>query len=128
MELSYQDRLGRGRKTCHGHFNKETKAICQQLAKSAKLEPVRNILLNSFPSQTLLFSDDMKIAKAMEAADRHRPYPPKPTFNRSSVSKFRGGVKVTWTPYQKPKSIQSLKPRSRENPKAALFTRREAAF
>jgi hypothetical protein len=45
-------------------FNKETEAIHQQLAKSFELAPISNILLNSSPSETLLFLDDKKIAKA----------------------------------------------------------------
>jgi hypothetical protein len=114
-----------GAKLPAGIFNKETEAIRQQLAKSAELAPVRTILLNSSPSQMLLFSDDKKIAKPMEAADRHRPYAPKPTFNRSSGSKSRGGGKVTLTyahvckttPYQKPKSIKSPEAKKSGNPK-----------
>jgi hypothetical protein len=57
-----------GAKLYTGIFNKETEAIRQQLARSAKLAPARTILLNSSPSQTLLLKDDKKIAKAMEAA------------------------------------------------------------
>jgi hypothetical protein len=85
------------------------------MAKFLNLSSINNILLNSPPSKTLLFLDDKKIAKAMEATERHRLYPPKSTFPRSSGPKFRGGAKVTLTsaharrptPYQKPKSVQS---------------------
>jgi hypothetical protein len=114
-----------GTKLAAGIFNKETEVIRQQLAKSAELAPVRTILLNSSPSQTLFFSDDKKIAKAMEATDRHRPYIPKPTFNRSSGSKSKGGGKVTstyaharkTTLYQKPKSIKSPEAKNSGNKK-----------
>jgi hypothetical protein len=112
-------------KLAAGIFNKETEAICQLMAKLYDLSSINNILLNSPPSETLLFSDDKKIAKAMEAADRHRPYPPKSTFPRGSGPKLRGGGKVTltsahaWrpTPYQKPKSVQSPEPKKSGNEK-----------
>jgi hypothetical protein len=76
-------------------FNKETETICQQLAKSAELAPACTILLNSGLSQTRLFSDDKRIAKAMGVADKQRPYTPKPIFNRSRSFKPRGAGKVT---------------------------------
>jgi hypothetical protein len=118
-----------GAKLAASIFNKETEAIRQQLVKSVELTSISNILLNSFPSQTLLFSDVKKIAKAMEAAERHRPFPPKPTFPRSSGSKSRRGGKVTSTyaharkptPYQKLKSIQSPKAKKSGNPKGRPF-------
>jgi hypothetical protein len=118
-----------GAKLAAGIFNKETEAIRQQLAKSVELRPISNILLNSSPSQMLLFSDDKKIAKGMEAAERHRPFPPKSTFPRSNSSKSRGGGKVTSTyaharkstPYQKPKSIQSPEAKKSGNPKGRPF-------
>jgi hypothetical protein len=76
-----------GAKMAAGIFNKETESIRQLMAKSSDLSPINSILL-PFPPQTLLFSDsDKKIAKAMEAADRHWPYPPKSTFTRSSGHK-----------------------------------------
>jgi hypothetical protein len=100
-----------GAKLYAGILSKETETIHQQLARSAKLALARTILLNSAPSQTLLFSNDKRIAKAMQAADKQRPYAPKPTFNRSHGFKSRGAGKVTsayapackTTPYQKPK-------------------------
>jgi hypothetical protein len=67
------------------------------MAKSFDLLYINIILLNSPLSKTLLFSDDKKIAKAMEAAERHRPYPPKSTFPRSSGPKSMRGGKVTST-------------------------------
>jgi hypothetical protein len=114
-----------GEKLSAGIFNKETKAIRQQLARSAELAPACTILLNSSLSQTLLFSDDKKIAKAMEPADRQQSYAPKPTFNRSSGFKFRGVGKVTstyaharkTTPYQKPKAFKSPVAKKSGNPK-----------
>jgi hypothetical protein len=121
MELSYQNRLGCGRKTFRRYFQQGNGG--QQLAKSAELAPVTTFLLNSSPSQTLFFSDDKKIAKAMEATDRHRSYAPKPTFNRSSGFKSKGPGKVTstyarkTTPYQKLKSIKSPEAKKSGNPK-----------
>jgi hypothetical protein len=84
-----------GTKLAAGIFNKETEAIHQLMAKLFDLSSNNNILLNSPPSKTLLFLDDKKIAKAMEATERHRPYPPKSTFSRSSGPKSRGGGEVT---------------------------------
>jgi hypothetical protein len=83
-----------GAKLAAGIFNKETEAIRQLMAKSFDL---LTILLNSLPSETLLFSDNKKIAKATEAEERHQPYPPKSTFPRSSGPKSREGGKVTST-------------------------------
>jgi hypothetical protein len=84
-----------GAKLFAGIFNKETETIRQQLAKSAELAPARTILLHSAPSQTLLFTDDKRITKAMEAADKQWLYASKPTFNRSCGFKPRGAGKVT---------------------------------
>jgi hypothetical protein len=115
-----------------GIFNKETETIRQQLAKSAKLAPARTILLNSAPSQMLLFSDDKRITKAMEAADKLRPYARKPTFNRSCGFKSSGAGKVIsayapvrkTTPYQKPKAAKSPVAKKLGNPKGHLFSRK----
>jgi hypothetical protein len=91
-----------------GIFNKEMEAIRQLMAKSSDLLPINSILLTCTPSQTLLFSDsDKNIAKAMEAADRHRLYPPKSTFSRSSGHKARRGGKVTLKPDQSPEPKKS---------------------
>jgi hypothetical protein len=54
-----------GAKLAAGIFNKETETICQLMAKSFDLSPINNILLNSSSSETLLFLDDKKIAKAL---------------------------------------------------------------
>jgi hypothetical protein len=121
-----------GAKLSAGLFNKETETIRQQLAKSAELAPARTILLNSGPSQTCFFSDDKRIAKAMEAADKQRPYAPKPTFNRSRGFKPRGVGKVTssyapackTTPYQKPKAAKSPVTKKSGNPKGHPFSRK----
>jgi hypothetical protein len=96
-------------------FIKETEIIRQQMAKAPKLALVRTILLNSCPSQTRLFTDDARISKAMEAADKHRLFAPKSSFNRSLGFKSRGAGKVTsayaparkTTPYQKTKAAKS---------------------
>jgi hypothetical protein len=106
-----------GAKLSAALFNKETETICQQLAKSAELAPARTILLNSGPSQTRLFSDDKRIVKAMEAADKQRPYSPKSTFNRSR------GFKRLLTRSRRPPSLQL--PRNWETLKAVLFPGRE---
>jgi hypothetical protein len=45
-------------KLAAGIFNKETEAIRQLMAKSYDLSPINNILLNSPPTEMLLFSDD----------------------------------------------------------------------
>jgi hypothetical protein len=118
-----------GAKMAAGIFNKETETIRQLMAKSYDLSPINNILLNSPPTETLLFSDDNKIAKAMEAADRHRPYPPKSTLSRSSGPKSKGGGKVTSrssharrpTPYQKLNPVQSPEPKKSGNEKGRTF-------
>jgi hypothetical protein len=79
-----------GAKMAAGIFNKETESIRQLMAKSSDLSPINSILLTCPPSQMLLFPDsDKKNAKAMEAADRHRPYPLKSTFTRSIGHKSR---------------------------------------
>jgi hypothetical protein len=124
-----------GAKLSTALFNKETETIRQQLAKSAELAPALTILLNSGPSQTRLFSDDKRIAKAVEATDKHLPYAPKPTFNRSCGFKPRGASKVTWayaaarktTPYQKPKAAKSPVPKKSGNPKGRPLHRKRGS-
>jgi hypothetical protein len=116
-----------GAKLAAGIFNKKSEAIRQLMAKSYNLLSINNILLNSIPTKTLLFSDDKKIAKAMEAANRHRAYPPKSTFPRSSGPKSRGGGKLKSTPsharrptpYQK--SVQSPEPKKLGKEKGCPF-------
>jgi hypothetical protein len=121
-----------GAKLSAALFNKEMETIRQQLAKSTELAPARTILLNSGPSQMCLLSDDKRIAKAMEATDKQRPYAPKPTFNRSCGFKPRGAGMVTsayspagrMTPYQKPKAAKSPVPKKSGNPKGRLLHRK----
>jgi hypothetical protein len=123
-----------GAKLSAALFNKEKENIHQKMAKSAELAPARTILLNSGPSQTHLFTDDARIPKAMEAADKHRPYAPKPTFNRSRGFKPRGAGKVTsvyapackTTPYWKPKAAKSPVKKS-ENPKGRPLHRKRGS-
>jgi hypothetical protein len=67
-----------GAKLSTALFNKEMENIRQQMAKAPELAPVRTILLNSCPSLTHLFTDNARITKAIEAADKHRPFAPKP--------------------------------------------------
>jgi hypothetical protein len=113
-------------------FNKEMETIRQQLAKSTELAPTPTILLNSGLSQMRLFSDDKRIAKAMEAAYKQQSYAPKPTFNRSCGFKPRGADKVTsayaparkTTPYQKPNAAKSPVAKKLGNPKSRPFSRK----
>jgi hypothetical protein len=111
-------------------FNKEMENIHQQMAKSAELAPARTILLDSGPSQTHLFTDDARIAKAMEAADKHQPYAPKPTFNRSRGFKPAGKVMLAYapvgktTPYRKPNAAKSPIKKS-QNPKGRPLHRKK---
>jgi hypothetical protein len=123
-----------GAKLSAALFNKETEIIRQQMAKAPKLAPVRTILLNSCPSQMRLFTDDARISKAMEAADKHRPFAPKSSFNRSQGFKSRGTGKVTSAYAPACKQLLTKRPklprlpsRSRETPKGVFFTGREVA-
>jgi hypothetical protein len=95
-------------------FTKETDFICQQMAKAPELAPARTILLNSCPSQTRLFTDDARITKAMEAADKHRPCAPKSSYNSGRRYKPRGAGAVMST-YAR----QARKPTQHRKPKAA---------
>jgi hypothetical protein len=70
-----------GAKLSAALFNKETDVIRQQMAKAPKLAPARTILLHGSPTLTRLFSDDARVTKAMEAADKHRPYALKSSYN-----------------------------------------------
>jgi hypothetical protein len=78
-------------------FNKETEIIRQQMARAPKQAPARTILLNSCPSQMRLFTDDARITKAMEAADKHRPFAPKSSYSTGRGYKPRGAGAVTST-------------------------------
>jgi hypothetical protein len=86
-----------GAKLSAALFNKETDIIRQQMAEAPQLAPARSILLQSSPTLTRLFSDNARITKAMEAADKHRPYAPKSSYNSGRGYKPRGAGAVTST-------------------------------
>jgi hypothetical protein len=86
-----------GAKLSAALFNKETDVIHQQMTKAFELAPARTILLNSCPTQMRLFSDDARITKAMEAADKYRPYASKSSYNSGRGYKPRGAGAVTLT-------------------------------
>jgi hypothetical protein len=65
-----------GAKLSAALLSKETDFIPQ-------LTPACSILLHSSPTLTCLFSDDARVIRAMEAADKHRPYGPKSSYNSS---------------------------------------------
>jgi hypothetical protein len=93
-----------GAKLSTALFNKETENIRQQMARTHELAPARTILLNSCPSQTRLFTDNARITKAMEAADKHRPFAPKSSDSSGRSFNPRGAGKVTskYAPVLKP--------------------------
>jgi hypothetical protein len=113
-----------GAKLSAALFNRETEIIRQQMARAPKLAPACTILLNSCPSQTRLFTDNARITKAMEAADKHWPFAPKSSYKsgRSYKPREAGNVMSTYTParkmthYQKPKAAKSPAKKS-GNPK-----------
>jgi hypothetical protein len=80
-----------GAKLSAALFNKETDFIRQELAKAPQLTPARFILLHSSPTLTRLFSDDARVIRAMEAADKHRPYAPKSFYTWAYLLGGKGG-------------------------------------
>jgi hypothetical protein len=113
-----------GAKLCAALFNKETEITRQQMARAPELAPAHTILLNNCPSQTSLFTEDARIIKAMEAADKHRPFAPKSSYSSDRGYKPRGAGAVTstyvharkMTQHRKPKAAKSLGKKLR-NPK-----------
>jgi hypothetical protein len=97
-------------------FNKETEIICQQMTRAPELAPARTILLNSCPSQTRLFTDDARITKAMEAADKHWPLAPKFFYSSGRGYKPWGAGTVTSTYAPAHKTTQSRKPKAAKSP------------
>jgi hypothetical protein len=95
-------------------FNKKTEIIRQQMAKAPELVPARTILLNSCPSQTQLLTDDTRITKAMETADKHQPFAPKSSYSNGRGYK-PGGVGAVTSTY----AHQARKPTHIRKPKAA---------
>jgi hypothetical protein len=102
-----------GAKLAAAFFQKETQFIRQEVAKAPCLAPAKSILLRSAPMATHLFSENEKIRKAMEAAEKHRPYTPKPFvpktpyYGSGSNSKSRGtGAAKTASAHQGQKTQQ----------------------
>jgi hypothetical protein len=112
MEHPHQDRLGRGRKALCRDFQQRDGGHQPAVGEVRRPGTCPHHLAQQFSFTDAPFSDDKKIAKAMEAADSQRSYAPKPALNRSGGFKSRGAGKVTWTyaharktnPYQKPKA------------------------
>jgi hypothetical protein len=121
-----------GAKLSAALFNKETDFIRQQLAKTPQLAPAHSILLHSSPTLMCLFSDDARVIKVMEAADKHRPYAPKSSYNRSRGYKPRevGAVTSTYIHQgHKPNQCQTAKDakspaKKSGNPKSPLIEAR----
>jgi hypothetical protein len=110
-------RFDMGAKLSAALFNKETEIIRQQMAKAPELAPAHTILLNSCFSQTRLFTDDARITKAMEAADKHRPFTPKSSYSSGQGYKPRGVGAVTSTyAHQARKPTQHRKPKAAKSP------------
>jgi vacuolar-type H+-ATPase subunit E/Vma4 len=86
-----------GAKLSAALFKKETDVIRQQMVNASQLAPARSILLHSTPTLTRLFSDDARVTKVMEAADKHQPYAPKSSYNSGRGYKPRGAGAVTLT-------------------------------
>jgi hypothetical protein len=73
-----QIRSNMGVKLAAALFRKETQFMKQEVAKAPRLVPAKSTLLRSAPTATHLFSDNEKVRKAMEAAEKHRPFTPRP--------------------------------------------------
>jgi hypothetical protein len=121
-----------GSKLSAALFNKETEIIRKQMARAPKLAPARTILLNSCPSHTRLFTDDVRITKAMEVADKHRPFAPKSSYRSGFNSRGAGKVMLKYapvrkpTPYRKHKAAKSSIKKS-ENPKGRPHHKRRGS-
>jgi hypothetical protein len=90
-----------GAKLAAALFQKETQFMKNEVAKAPRLAPAKSILLRSAPTATHLFSDNKKVRKAMEAAEKHRhfssrPYVPKtPYFSSGSGKSWGTGAAKT---------------------------------
>jgi hypothetical protein len=73
-----QIRSDMGVKLAAALFRKETQFMKQEVVKAPRLAPAKSILLYSAPMATHLFSDNEKVRKAMESAEKHCPYIPRP--------------------------------------------------
>jgi hypothetical protein len=83
-----------GAKLAAALFCKGTQFIRQEVAKAPRLVPAKSILLRSAPTATHLFSDNEKVRKAMEAAEKHRPYTPKPFVPKTPY--YGSGSSKSW--------------------------------
>jgi hypothetical protein len=110
-----------GAKLLAALFSKETQFICQELAKAPRLALAKSILLRSSPTTTHLFSDNARVIKAIDAADKHRPFVPKSSYNCSRSIKPWGAGTVTMT-----SAHQGQKPYQRQKAKAAKYPSKKA--
>jgi hypothetical protein len=83
-----------GAKLAAALFRKETQFIRQEVAKAPRLAPAKSILLCSAPTVTHLFSDNEKVRKSMEAAEKHCPYTPKPFVSKTPY--YGSGSSKSW--------------------------------
>jgi hypothetical protein len=106
-----------GAKLSAALFIKETDVIRQQMAKAPELAPSRTILLNSCPTQMRLFSEDARVTKAMEAADKHRPYAPKFSYNSGRGYKpWEAGAVMSTHAHHARKPTQHQKRKAAKSP------------
>jgi hypothetical protein len=118
-------------------FRKETQFMRQEVAKAPRLALAKSILLRNMPTATHLFSDNKKVRKAMEAAEKHRPYTPRPyvpktPYYGSGSSKSWGtGAEKTASAHQGQKTQQhqekkkGAKYQKSGNPKGRPFPRQK---
>jgi hypothetical protein len=130
-----QIRSDMGVKLAAALFRKETQFMRQEVAKAPRL--AKSILLRSAPTATHLFSDNEKVCKAMEAAEKHRPYTPRPyvpktPYYSSGSSKSWGtGAAKTASAHQGQKTQQrqyknkGAKYQKSGNPKVRLLPRQK---
>jgi hypothetical protein len=106
-----------GAKLLAALFSKETHFMHQKLAKTHQLAPGMSILLHSSPTPKHLFSDNARVIKAMDAADKHRPFAPKSSYQRSRSIKPRGADAVTKTSsHQGGRPFQRLRTMAAKSP------------
>jgi hypothetical protein len=103
-------------------FSRETQFIRQEVAKAPRLAPAKSILLRSAPTVTHLFSDNDKVRKAMEAADKHRPSVSKPPYHGSGSNKSWGTGAARTSAHQGQKPQQR---HEKKRPPSTLPRRRE---
>jgi hypothetical protein len=109
----------------------------QEVAKAPRLAPAKSIPLRSAPTATHLFSDNKKVRKAMQAAEKHcpfttRPYVPKtPYFGSGSSKSWGTGAARTASahqgqnPQQRQEKKRGAKYQKAGNPKGRPLTRQK---